>query len=101
MVRSSDGGSLLDVVGDSTSAKAVNIAQRIVALFLVNALGVVTGAAVVAPDLELWRAAALAGAVAVFKVVESLARASLDGKLSRAEIDTAFTEAKARRRRPR
>jgi hypothetical protein len=32
----------------------------------------------------------LAGAVSVFKVVESLARASVDGKLTADEIDAAF-----------
>jgi hypothetical protein len=70
--------------------KAQAIAQRIVALFLTNALGVVTGAAVIAPELEIWKAAALAGAVSVFKVVESLAKASIDGKLTMDEIDSAF-----------
>lgn len=70
--------------------KAQDIAGRIVALFLTNALGVVTGAAVIAPELEIWKAAALAGAVSVFKVVESLARASVDGKLTMDEIDSAF-----------
>lgn len=70
--------------------KAQAVGQRIIALFLTNALGVVTGAAVIAPELEIWKAAALAGAVSVFKVVESLARASVDGKLTMDEIDSAF-----------
>ena len=70
--------------------KAQDIAGRIVALFLTNALGVVTGAAVIAPELEIWKAAALAGAVSVFRVVESLARASVDGELTMDEIDAAF-----------
>jgi hypothetical protein len=70
--------------------KAQEIGQRIIALFLTNALGVVTGAAVIAPELEIWKAAALAGAVSVFKVVEALARASVDGNLSKDEIDAAF-----------
>ena len=70
--------------------KAQDIAGRIVALFLTNALGVITGASVIAPELEIWKAAALAGAVSVFKVVESLARASVDGKLTADEIDAAF-----------
>jgi len=74
----------------SRMKKAQDIAGRIVALFLTNALGVVTGAAVIAPELEIWKAAALAGAVSVFKVVESLARASVDGKLTADEIDAAF-----------
>jgi hypothetical protein len=74
----------------SRMKKAQDIAGRIVALFLTNALGVITGASVIAPELELWKAAALAGAVSVFKVVESLARASVDGKLTADEIDAAF-----------
>jgi hypothetical protein len=74
----------------SRMKKAQDIAGRIVALFLTNALGVVTGAAVIAPELEIWKAAALAGAVSVFKVVESLAKASVDGKLTMDEIDAAF-----------
>ena len=74
----------------SRMKKAQDIAGRIVALFLTNALGVVTGAAVIAPELEIWKAAALAGAVSVFKVVESLAKASVDGKLTMEEIDSAF-----------
>ena len=96
--------SLMDHLSDGTSTlcgnhakerrprmkKAQDIAGRIVALFLTNALGVVTGAAVIAPELEIWKAAALAGAVSVFKVVESLAKASVDGKLTMEEIDSAF-----------
>jgi hypothetical protein len=70
--------------------KAQDVAGRIIALFLTNALGVITGASVIAPELELWKAAALAGAVSVFKVAESLARASVDGKLTMDEIDAAF-----------
>ena len=70
--------------------KAQDVLGRIVALFLTNALGVVTGAAVIAPELEIWKSALLAGAVSVFKVVESLARASVDGTLTRDEIDAAF-----------
>jgi hypothetical protein len=74
----------------SRMKKVQDVAGRIVALFLTNALGVITGASVIAPELEIWKAAALAGAVSVFKVVESLARASVDGKLTADEIDAAF-----------
>jgi hypothetical protein len=70
--------------------KAKDIAERIVALFLTNALGVVTGAAVIAPDLSVVKAAMIAGAVSVFKVVEGLAKASIDGVLTKDEIDAAF-----------
>ena len=96
--------SLVDYLSDSASTllgndakerrsrmkKAQDVVGRIVALFLTNALGVITGASVIAPELELWKAAALAGAVSVFKVVESLARASVDGTLTMDEIDAAF-----------
>ena len=74
----------------SRMKKVQDVTGRIVALFLTNALGVITGASVIAPELEIWKAAALAGAVSVFKVVESLARASVDGKLTADEIDAAF-----------
>jgi hypothetical protein len=70
--------------------KIQDIGGRIVALFLTNALGVITGAAVIAPEMEIWKSAAIAGAVSVFKVVESLARASVDGTLTKDEIDAAF-----------
>ena len=70
--------------------KMQDVLGRILALFLTNALGVETGAAVIAPELEIWKSALLAGAVSVFKVVESLARASVDGTLTRDEIDAAF-----------
>jgi hypothetical protein len=70
--------------------KAKDIAGRIVALFLTNALGVVTGAAVIAPDLEVWKSALIAGAVSIFKVAENLAKASIDGVLTKDEIDAAF-----------
>lgn len=70
--------------------KAQDIGGRIIALFLTNALGVITGAAVIAPDLEVWKSACIAGAVSVFKVAESLAKSSIDGTLSKEEIDAAF-----------
>jgi hypothetical protein len=103
-VRDNPQASLVDYLSDGTSTlhgnnveerrsrmkKAQDVAGRIIALFLTNALGVITGASVIAPELELWKAAALAGAVSVFKVVESLARASVDGKLTADEIDAAF-----------
>jgi cytoskeletal protein CcmA (bactofilin family) len=70
--------------------KIQDVVGRIVALFLSNALGVVTGAAIIAPDLEIWKSACIAGAVSVFKVAETLAKASIDGELTKDEIDAAF-----------
>jgi hypothetical protein len=70
--------------------KALNILGRIVAVFLSSALAIVTGAAVFAPELELWKSAALAGFAAVANVIEKLARASVDGTLTKDEINEAF-----------
>lgn len=67
-----------------------NVTGRIIALFLTSALGIVTGAAMIAPDLELWKSAVLAGFSAVAAVVQKLAQASLDGKLELSEVDAAF-----------
>jgi hypothetical protein len=70
--------------------KFKNIGGRITALFISSALGIITGSAIIAPELEVWKSAALAGFVAVAGVVEKLAKASIDGKLTMAEIDDAF-----------
>jgi cytoskeletal protein CcmA (bactofilin family) len=81
--------------------KVQDVAGRVIALFLTNALGVVTGAAIIAPDLEIWKSACIAGAVSVFKVAETLAKASIDGELTMDEIDAAFgaTPAKIARKK--
>lgn len=71
--------------------KFKDIGGRIAALFVSSALGIITGSAIIAPELEVWKSAALAGFVAVAGVVEKLAKASLDGKLTMSEIDTAFS----------
>ena len=70
--------------------KLTSILQRLSALFVTNALAIITGSAIIAPELEVWKSACLAGAVSVFKVVESLAKASVDGVLTKDEIDLAF-----------
>lgn len=70
--------------------KAQDIAQRIVALFLSSALGIITGSAIIAPDMAIWKSAALAGFVAVAGVAEKLAKASVDGTLTAQEISDAF-----------
>ena len=69
--------------------KAQEIAQRIVSLFLANALAIVTGSAIIG-GIPVWKAAALAGFTAVAQVVERLARASVDGTLTAEEIHEAF-----------
>ena len=61
--------------------KAQEIAQRIIALFL---------SAIIAPELELWKSAALSGLAATFQVIQKLATSAIDGQLTKAEIDAAF-----------
>ncbi len=69
--------------------KAQDIAQRLTALFMANALAIITGSAIVG-GIPVWKAAALAGFTAVAQVAEKLARASVDGSLSSQEISDAF-----------
>jgi uncharacterized membrane protein YphA (DoxX/SURF4 family) len=70
--------------------KAQDIAGRIVAVFLSSALAIVGGSALIAPELELWKSAVLAGFTAVATVVQRLAQSSLDGQLTVVEINEAF-----------
>ncbi len=74
--------------------KATEIAQRIVALFLTSALGIITGSSIInsvtEAEITIWQSAALAGFASVAQVAERLARASLDGKLTAEEINEAF-----------
>lgn len=69
---------------------AQDVIVRIVALFLVSALGIITGAAIVAPELEVYKSAILAGFSAIAGVAQKLAQSAIDGKLTAAEIDEAF-----------
>ena len=70
--------------------KAQDIAGRIIAVFLSSALAIVGGSAFIAPELEIWKSAVLAGFAAVATVVQKLAIASLDGQLTVKEINEAF-----------
>ena len=72
-------------------AKLQNIIFRIVALFGSSALAAVAGGAII--GVELWKSAALAGIMACAQVVEKLLRFSVDGSLSKEEIELAFTGA--------
>ena len=66
---------------------------RIGAVFGSSALAAVAGGAVL--DVELWKAAAIAGIVAAAKVTEQLLRAWYeDGVLTADEIATAFGKKK-------
>jgi hypothetical protein len=73
---------------------AKEVLGRIVALFITSSLGIITGSAVInaTTDVQtpIWVAAALAGFASVSDVVSKLAKASLDGKLDKQEIDQAF-----------
>lgn len=69
--------------------KLQDISGRIVATFLTSALGIIGGASILG-DISVAKSAALAGFAAVAQVIERLARASLDGKLTSAEINEAF-----------
>jgi len=74
--------------------KAGQIMQRIVALFMTSALGIITGSSIINSvtdtQITIWQSAALAGFASVAQVAERLARSSLDGKLTAAEINEAF-----------
>jgi hypothetical protein len=70
--------------------KMQDVGGRIVAVFLSSALAIVGGSAVIAPELEIWKSAILAGFAAVATVVQKLAQASLDGQLTVDEINEAF-----------
>ena len=70
--------------------KFQDVGGRIVAVFLSSALAIVGGSAVIAPELEIWKSAILAGFAAVATVVQKLAQASLDGQLTADEINEAF-----------
>jgi hypothetical protein len=67
-----------------------DIAARMVALFIASATGVITGAAVFAPELEVWKSAALAGASAIAMVAQRLATSALDGSINVDEVNAAF-----------
>ena len=70
--------------------KFQDVAGRIVAVFMSSALAIVGGSAILAPELEIWKSAVLAGFAACATVVQKLAQSSLDGNLSMEEINDAF-----------
>jgi hypothetical protein len=74
---------------------AKDILGRMIALFLVSSLGIITGSSVInainpEQSMPLWYSAALAGFTAVASVLTKLAQASLDGRLTAEEVDEAF-----------
>lgn len=67
-----------------------DVIGRMVALFLTSAAGVITGAAALAPELSMAKACGVAGVSACIVVLQKLAAASLDGNLTKDEVDAAF-----------
>jgi len=71
---------------------AKDIFFRIIAVFVLDALGTIGGASIF--GIDTITAASIAGILAVSIVFQDLARAFLkDGRLTRAEVDSAFSKA--------
>lgn len=74
---------------------AKDVLGRIVALFLVSAVGAITSSAAMnelqsTVQVPLWYAASMAGIMAVVNIVGKLAQAALDGKIEASEVDAIF-----------
>lgn len=74
---------------------AKDVVGRIVALFLVSSLGIITGSSVInainpEQSMPLWYAAALAGFTACADVISKMARLALDGTITKEDVDAAF-----------
>jgi hypothetical protein len=69
---------------------AISIMQRIISTFVVNAMAIIGGASIIG-GIPVAKSAMLAGISACVTVIERLARASVDGNLTTAEINEAFT----------
>jgi hypothetical protein len=71
---------------------AKDIFLRILAVFILDALGTIGGASIF--GIDTITAASVAGILAVSIVFQDLARAFLkDGRLSKAEVDATFSKA--------
>jgi len=78
---------------NSAIAKALDLGQRLISLFIASALPIITGGAILGVDVV--KSAGVAGLTALFGVVQKLATASVDGELTSEEITAAFgTKAK-------
>jgi hypothetical protein len=73
---------------NSAIAKALDLGQRLVSLFIASALPIITGGAILGVDVV--KSAGVAGLTALFGVVQKLAAASVDGELTADEISAAF-----------
>jgi hypothetical protein len=69
---------------------AISILQRIISTFVVNAMAIIGGASIIG-GIPVAKSALLAGISACVTVVERLARLSVDGELSKEDINQAFT----------
>jgi hypothetical protein len=85
----------MNIKQNATVAKFLDLGQRLISLFLANALPAITTGAVI--GISVGKAAVMAGAMAVIKVVSALAEASVDGELSSEEIKEAFSGAKKKK----
>jgi len=66
------------------------VATRLLATFVAAAVpNILIGSLV---DVDVWKAAVMSGAVAALGVAQALAVAYKDGKLTAAEIDSAFNK---------
>lgn len=67
------------------------LAKRLAATFVAAAVpNILAGSLLV--DVAVWKAAVMSGAVATLGIVQSLAVAYKDGKLTAAEIEQAFNK---------
>jgi len=64
------------------------LATRLVSVFVSTAIPNIGVGAVV--DVDIWKASVMSGAIAVLAVVQKLAAAYKDGKLTEAEVSDAF-----------
>jgi hypothetical protein len=85
----------MNIKQNATVAKFLDLGLRLISLFLANALPAITTGAVI--GISVGKAAIMAGAMAVIKVVSALAEASVDGELSSEEIKEAFSGAKKKK----
>jgi hypothetical protein len=76
-------------------AKALDLGQRLISLFIASALPIITGGAILGVDVV--KSAGVAGLTALFGVVQKLAAASVDGELSADEISASFGTAKKKK----
>jgi len=88
-------GQEMNIKQNATVAKFLDLGQRLISLFLANALPAITTGAVI--GISVGKAAIMAGAMAVIKVVSALAEASVDGELSAEEIKEAFSGSKKKK----